>query len=112
VRRSAIASLAVALAQSGAPAAAPEPVQDFQLDIGERRIHRPDLQAGTELRLQPGDGGIQIQVGAAVSARAVDVLLRNVRGTVRFRFDTSRLDAVRSPAPAAAPLIPESDQQR
>ena len=109
------AALAFAIAVLFAQAAPPPPPpasETFELDIAERRIHRPDLHAGSSLRIEPGQGGIRIQIGAGLSARAIDVLLRNVHGTVRFRADTSRLDAALSTAPPPVrPATPESDQQ-
>jgi hypothetical protein len=86
------AILATALAQTPPPPAA----ETIDLDIPERRIHEQDYHAATELRVEPNQG-VRVQVGAGLSARAIDVLLRNVRGSVRFRFDTSRLERLGNP---------------
>ena len=72
-------------------APAPRPAETYDLDIADERIHRPDLDAATAVRVGDGVDGVTIDIGAGVSARAVDIHLRNVKGTVRFRFDTSRL---------------------
>jgi hypothetical protein len=84
-----------------APSAAPSPVaaattpqarqsadEDFELNIGERRITEESFEASTEVEV--GDGGeagrgVNLRVGVAASAAQIDVLLRNVRGRVRFR---------------------------
>ena len=90
----------------------PAPVAEtYDLDISEKRIHRPGFQAGSNVVIDPGDGGIHIRVGAGVSARAIDIILRNVQGTVRFKADTSRLDAVRSSHPSPSPVTPDPQQQ-
>ena len=60
--------------------------EDFELNIGERRITEENFEASTEVEV--GDGGagsVNLRVGVAASAERIDVLLRNVRGRVRFR---------------------------
>ena len=105
--------VAVVFLQAADPPASPRPAETYDLDIAEKRIHQPDFQAGSNLRIDPGDGGIHIQIGAGVSARSIDVVLRNVHGTVRFRADRSRLDALRSaPPPTAGPVTPDPAQQQ
>jgi hypothetical protein len=67
--------------------------EDFELNIVERRITEPDFFASTEV--SAGDAtarGLNLRVGVAVGAERIDVLLRNVRGHVRFR---ASLDALR-----------------
>jgi hypothetical protein len=67
--------------------------EDFDLNIVERRITEPDFFASTEV--SAGDEaarGLSLRVGVAVGADRIDVLLRNVRGHVRFR---ASLDALR-----------------
>lgn len=79
--------------------------EDFDLNIVERRITEPDFFASTEV--SAGDEaarGLSLRVGVAVGAERIDVLLRNVRGHVRFRasLDALRrvLDARRATQPA------------
>jgi hypothetical protein len=108
--RTALASALAVFAQLSAPPP-PRAAETFDLDISEKRIHEPDFHAETALLVDPGDGGIRVQVGAGVSARAIDLLLRNVHGSVRFRADTSRLGAVRSLPTPPRPATPDSDQQ-
>lgn len=67
--------------------------ENFDLNIVERRITEPDFFASTEV--SAGDEaarGLNLRVGVAVGAERIDVLLRNVRGHVRFR---ASLDALR-----------------
>jgi hypothetical protein len=111
--RSALAAVVAAVSfQAADPPAPSRPAESYELDISETRIHRSGFQAGSNVVIDPGDGGIRIQVGAGVSARAIDVILRNVHGTVRFRADTSRLHhAVRSAAPTPPAATPDPRQQ-
>jgi hypothetical protein len=96
------AILAAAMFATQPPPPAAAPAGTYDLDIAEKRIRRPDLEAGTALRVGDGSRGVEVQVGASVTASAVDILLRDVKGTVRFRFDTSRLRArAASPEPEA-----------
>jgi hypothetical protein len=109
-RPSAVAMvMAAAFFQAADPPAPSATAETYVLDIAEKRIHRSGFQAGSNVVIDQGDGGIRIRVGAGVSARSIDIVLRNVHGTVRFRADTSRLDAARSTAPAPARTPP--DQQ-
>lgn len=91
------AALLVLLFATPPPPAAPP--ETYDLDIAEKRIHRPALEAGSALRVESDDNGVRINVGAAIRAGGVDIRLRNVRGTVRFRADTRRLQASPQPSP-------------
>jgi hypothetical protein len=77
-----------------APRAAEPPAQtsgatadeDFELNIVQRRITENDFHAATEVSTGDAEpGGLDLRVGARVRADEIDVLLRNVRGRVRFR---------------------------
>jgi len=58
--------------------------EDFELNIDLRRINESNFQAATAV--QAGDeGGLRLRIGVALRADSIDVLLRNVRGRVRFR---------------------------
>lgn len=84
------------------PAAPPPPPQqqragagegvneDFELNIAERRITEADFFASTSVG--GAAGSLSLRVGVALGAERIDVLLRNVRGRVRFR---GSLDALR-----------------
>jgi hypothetical protein len=87
--------------------------EDFDLNIVERRITEPDFFASTEVSAGEATArGLNLRVGVAVGAERIDVLLRNVRGHVRFRasLDALRrvLDARRSAQPAneMPPVVP------
>jgi hypothetical protein len=81
--------------------------EDFDLNIVERRITEPDFFASTEV--SAGDEaarGLNLRVGVAVGAERIDVLLRNVRGHVRFR---ASLDALRRVLDARRAAQPTND---
>ena len=80
------------------PSPAPPP-ETYHLDISEKRIHRPALEAGSALRVESDDRGVRVNVGASITADGVDIRLRNVKGTVRFRADTRRLQPSPQPSP-------------
>lgn len=58
--------------------------EDFELNIDQRRINESDFRAETAVSAE-GARGLQLNVGVALRASDIDVLLRNVRGRVRFR---------------------------
>ena len=91
---------AAAVALMAAVVAAP---RAYDLDIAEKRITETDFHASTALRAGTAESGIQVRAGASATARAIDLVLRNVRGTVRFRADTSRLQRDRIPHPDPTP---------
>ena len=75
--------------------------ETFDLNITERRITQDDFAASTRVGTEPGAEGINLQIGVGVSADRIDVLLRNVRGQVRFRGTLQRvLVAIESRRPA------------
>lgn len=67
--------------------------EDFDLNIGERRITEHDFFASTSVAI--GDARIPLlRVGVALGAQEIDVLLRNVRGHVRFHGSLERVQRV------------------
>jgi hypothetical protein len=77
--------------------------ETFDLDIDERTFTRENFEASTSVATDPS-GGLDLQIGVALSAGRIDVLLRNVRGQVRFRGTLSRvLDAIGSRRAASPP---------
>ena len=92
--------LAAASAHAGAQtragdlkaAAPPQPTQstganadeEFELNIERRRIGEKEFHAGTAVETD-GARGLRLGVGVALRASDIEVLLRNVRGHVRFR---------------------------
>ena len=115
------ASAVMALAQDGTAAAAsgetaPQNAasnseartsadETFELNITERRITRRDFEVSTSV--EAGDEsarGLDLRVGVALAAGSIDVLLRNVRGQVRFRATLERvlqrINSRRAPSPS------------
>jgi hypothetical protein len=89
-----------------APAPAPSSsVQDvdetYDLDIAERVIEQQDYVV--EQALQVSSEGWGVAVGARLTAGHIRVLLRNVRGHVRFRATFRALDSVLGRARATPP---------
>lgn len=83
--------------------------EDFELNIDLRRINEADFHAETAVETG-GARGLWLRVGVTLRAGDIDVLLRNVRGRVRFRADLAPvlrlLDArpgASQPAPASPP---------
>lgn len=58
--------------------------EEFDLNIDLRRISEKDFHAETAVETN-GARGLQLGVGVALRASDIEVLLRNVRGHVRFR---------------------------
>jgi hypothetical protein len=78
------------------PQVEPQPVfqtdETFELNITEKRRTEENFEASTSVGLATTDPQrIKIQVGVALHARAINVLLRNVTGTVRFRGSVQRI---------------------
>ena len=115
-------SSALAAAQTSAPAPRDAPVaqstttasEDFELNIGERRITESEFEASTEVSSggEGGGRGLDLRVGVMVRAGNIDVLLRNVHGRVRFRaslepllrlLNQRRAEPSPPPTPAATP---------
>jgi hypothetical protein len=82
-------TMSVAVAQTPAqtpPDARVTADETFDLNISERHIRETDFQAATAVGIATGNGSnLRVQVGVAVRASAIDVTMRNVNGTVRFR---------------------------
>ena len=60
--------------------------ESFELNIIERRISESDFAASTAIEAgEETARGLNLRVGVGVGASRLEVLLRNVRGSVRFR---------------------------
>lgn len=80
--------------------------ENFELNIAERRITERGFAASTTVELgEETARGLRLRVGVAVGADEINVLLRNVRGRVRFRATLERvLQRLNArPAPGATP---------
>ena len=64
----------------------------FVLDIKERRIFERNFEASTAVGVGADDRtGVSVKAGVSLQAQSIDVLLRNVSGTVRFRGSLQRI---------------------
>lgn len=107
-------ALAAATTRVGAQTPAtssPQPTQaanadeEFELNIEQRRIGEKEFHAETAVETD-GARGLQLGVGVALRASDIEVLMRGVRGHVRFRASLApvlRLLEVRRPAPTQTP---------
>ncbi|MBA2733130.1 MAG: hypothetical protein H0U54_09610 [Acidobacteria bacterium] len=80
--------------------------ETFDLSIAERRITERDFAASTSVEIgEETARGLSLRVGVAVGADQINVLLRNVRGSVRFRATLERvLQRLNArPVPGATP---------
>lgn len=80
--------------------------ENFELNIAERRITERGFAASTTVELgEETARGLLLRVGVAVGADEINVLLRNVRGSVRFRATLERvLQRLNArPTPSATP---------
>ncbi|MFN2493659.1 MAG: hypothetical protein ABR501_12340 [Pyrinomonadaceae bacterium] len=64
--------------------------ETFELNIDERRFTQENFKASTSVGTD-GDTGLNLQVGVGLAADRIEVLLRNVRGSVRFRGTVDRV---------------------
>jgi hypothetical protein len=80
--------------------------ETFELKINERSFTRANFEASTSVGTD-GDAALNLQIGVALAARRIDVLLRNVQGRVRFRGNLERvlkvLDNRRTAFPGSSP---------
>jgi hypothetical protein len=105
-----IAAAAVSCASQQKPPPPADPVprvaadETFDLNILERRITEKDFVAATSVGFDRREGkSLSMNVGVQVRADKINVLMRNVTGTVRFRGSIQRiLDLVNS-RPARPP---------
>ena len=91
-----VRALFIALICLMAGAAAAQPKDErVVLDAAEKRIVRGAYHDDEAVVVQGREaGGWRLYAGAAIDARHIDLTMRNVRGEVRFRADTSRLEAL------------------
>ena len=66
--------------------------ETFEVNITERRITERDYAASTSVEAgEETARGLSLRIGVAVGADEINVLLRNVRGRVRFRASLERV---------------------
>jgi hypothetical protein len=78
--------------------------ETFELNITEKRITERDFAASTSVEAgEESARGLRLRVGVELGASEIDVLLRNVRGSVRFRATLERvLDRINARRPSFA----------
>jgi hypothetical protein len=79
--------------------------ETFELNIDERRFTRENFEASTAIGTD-GQAGLDLRIGVALAAGRIDVLLRNVRGSVRFHATLGRILDVINNRPAPSPALP------
>lgn len=78
--------------------------ETFDLNIVERRITENDFFAATSVGFDSRDGkNVSMNVGVEVRAGKIDVLMRNVTGTVRFRGSVQKILDLINSRPARPP---------
>jgi hypothetical protein len=72
--------------------------ESYELDIKERRIGETNYKASQAVEVGSDDPkAMHVEVGVALTATTIDVLLRNVSGSVRFRGSVQRIvDVIKS----------------
>ena len=77
-------------AQVTAPAS-----EEIVLDDAEKRIVETEYRAARAISAHgPEAGGWEVDAGAVIKARRIDLTLRNVRGVVRFSVNSNALSEV------------------
>ena len=91
-----IAALSLLLA---APLFGQQQTDTHNFDIAQKRITETNYHNAETVELAgPQAGGWRLEAGTAIHAQNINVTLRNVHGTIRFRADLSRLTALRDRA--------------
>ncbi len=71
------------------------PDKETVLNDAEKRIVETDYRASHAVSARGSEGGgWQVDAGAVITARRIDLTLRNVQGVVRFRADGNALSEV------------------
>ena len=85
------------------PTSRPNADETFELKIDLRRITRENFEASTSVSTDQSSG-LDLQVGVGMASGRIEVLLRNVRGRIRFRGSLDRiLEIVDQRRPVATP---------
>jgi hypothetical protein len=80
--------------------------ENFDLNITESRTTETNYERSTSIEIN--NASVSVGVGAAVRAQRIDILLRGVTGTVRFRASLERL---RRRVEQTAPARPQPPNQ-
>jgi hypothetical protein len=79
--------------------------ETFELNIGERRFTEENFNVSTSVSTD-GDSGLDLQIGVGLSASRIDVLMRNIRGNVRFHGTLDRILEILRNRPAPSRPLP------
>jgi hypothetical protein len=78
----------------------------FELNIAERRYSQENFKAATAVGTEGRAANLNLQVGVALAAGRIDLLLRNVHGSVRFRGTLDRILEIINNRQALSPTVP------
>jgi hypothetical protein len=79
--------------------------ETFELNIDERSFTKTNFEASTAVDTGGGARGVNVRIGVSLTAGRIDVLLRNVRGNIRFRGTLDRILEVIGKGPNATPEV-------
>ena len=85
----------------------PNADETFELNIEERHYSQESFEAATAVGTKNADS-LNLQIGVTLVSGRIDVLLRNVRGSVRFRGTLDRILEIISNREAAPPRAPSA----
>ena len=86
------------------PAQLQDSDQSFELNFDERRYSQADFEASTDV--ESASHGLNVRIGVSLTAGRIELLMRNVRGRVRFRGSLDRIFEVIGKPSAASPEAP------
>lgn len=81
------------LAQTAPPENKTTADENFQLNIGEKRTVEKNYERSTQVSINSDNSqkSLSVGVGAAVKAESINITLRGITGTVRFRASLESL---------------------
>jgi hypothetical protein len=80
--------------------------ETFELNIDERHYSQESFQAATAVGTKNPEKNLDLQVGVALASGRIDVTLRNVHGSVRFRGTLDRILELFENRQAPSPITP------
>ena len=95
----------VPVTQVDTPATRTSVDETFELNIDERRYTQESFEASTAVGIKTGQS-LSLQIGVALASQRINVLMRNVRGSVRFRGTLERILVLFRNRQMPAPTIP------
>lgn len=80
--------------------------ETFELNIDERRYSQESFEAATAVGTKNTGNNLDLQVGVALASGRIDLTLRNVHGSVRFRGTLDRILELFENRQAPSPITP------